>query len=148
MHVDPDAAELIEATLHLPQCGVDMRQNGQCAQKEAGIENLDMYVQFIHVSQAGFDVFHFAAFSRSIMADVSSFGKNPAADLPELITVTLARACAATIFEYHYPWSKLSVRFIEKLPGPLRLDYVSVRIDDFHTFPFVAAIDYAQPPLF
>src|SRR6266404_1178717 len=26
MHVDPDAAELIEATLHLPQCGVDMRQ--------------------------------------------------------------------------------------------------------------------------
>src|SRR6266581_3995052 len=98
-----------------------MRQNGQCAQKEAGIENLDMYVQFIHVSQASFDVFHFSAFSRSIMADVSSFGENPAADFPELITVTLARAwAAAAIFEYHYPWGKLSVSFIEKLPGPLR----------------------------
>src|SRR6266545_2474260 len=112
-----------------------MRQNGQCSQKEARIENLDMYVQFIHVSQAGFDVFHFAAFSRSIMADVSSFDEKPAADLPELITVTLARACAATIFKYHDPWGKLSVSFIEKLPGPLRLDDVSIRIDDFHNVP-------------
>src|SRR4030095_13583869 len=113
-----------------------MRQNGQCAQKEAGIENLDIYVQFIHMSEAGFDVFQFAAFSRSIMADVSSFRKTRAADLPELISVTLPRACAAvTIFEYHYPWGKLSVSFIEKLPGPLRLDYVSVRIDDFHNSP-------------
>src|SRR5687767_6987913 len=112
-----------------------MRQNGQRSQKEAGIENLDIYVQFIHVSQASFDVFHFAAFSRSIMADVSSFDENPAADLPEFIAGTLARACAARIFKYHYPWGKLSVRFVEKLPGPLRLDYVSVRIDDFHNFP-------------
>src|SRR4029434_8983705 len=90
---------------------------------------------FNNMTGAAFDVFHFAAFSRSIMADVSSFGENPAADLPELITVTLARACAAAIFEYHYPWGKLAVRFIEKLPGSLRLDYVSVRIDDFHNFP-------------
>src|SRR6266540_1139653 len=112
-----------------------MRQKGQCAQKEAGIENLGIYVQFIHMSQASFDVFHFAAFSRSIMADVSSFGENPAADFPELIAGTLARACAATIFEYHYLWGKLSVRFIEKVPGPFRLDYMSVRIDDFHNFP-------------
>src|SRR5437867_13171818 len=111
-----------------------MRQNSQCAQKEAGIENLDMYVQFIHVSQASFDVFHFSAFSRSIMADVSSFGENPAADFPELIVGTLARACAATIFEYHYLWGKFSVRFIEKVPGPFRLDYMSVRIDDIHIF--------------
>jgi hypothetical protein len=47
----------------------------------------------------------------------------------------LARACDATIFEYHYLWGKLSVRFIEKVPGPFRLDYMSVRIDDFHNFP-------------
>ena len=117
-----------------------MRQIGQRAQKEAGIENLDIDAQFIHVSQASFDVFHFAAFSRSIMADVSSFGENPAADLPELIAAALARACAATIFEYHYPRGKLSVSFIEKVPGPFRLDYVSVRIDNFHNFPLCGDI--------
>src|SRR5687768_3427418 len=105
-----------------------MRQKGQRAQKEARIENLDVDVQLVHVSQPSFDVFHFTAFSRSVMADVSSFGENTAADLPELIAGTWA----ATIFEYHDPWGKLSVRFIEKIPGPLRLDYMSVRIDDFH----------------
>src|SRR5947199_10368900 len=114
-----------------------MRQNGQCAQKEAGIENLDMYVQFIHVSQASFDVLHFSAFSRSIMADVSSFGENPAAGFPELIVGTLARACAATIFEYHYLWSKLSVSFIDKVPGPFRVEYMHDHIDDFLIFTLI-----------
>jgi hypothetical protein len=69
------------------------------------------------------------------MADVSSFGENPAADFPELIFAALTRACAVTIFEYHYLWGKLPVSFIEKIPGSFRLDYVSVRIDDFHNFP-------------
>ena len=108
-----------------------MRQRGQRSQKEAGVENLDINLQFIHMRQASFDAFHFAAFAGGIMADVSSFGENPAADLPELIAGARPRA-VATIFEYHYLWGKLSVRFVEKVPGSLRFDYVRVRIDDFH----------------
>ena len=62
-----------------------MGQGRQCSQKKTRIEHLNIDAELIHVGQPSLDIFHLAAFPRSIVADVSSFDEYPAADLPKLI---------------------------------------------------------------